>query len=242
MTAEPVGASLSDRNADAGNPTWSVLIATLARRGALLDRVLADLRPGVTAAAGRVEVVAYRNRGERLLGEVRQALVEEARGAYLSFVDDDDRLPEYHVEKILERLVDGWPDYVGFRMQAYLDDRPLKPTYHNLGYGGWSEDAAGYYRDTSHLNPVRTELARRCDFRKTTPPEDVAWSDQLRAVLRELGEERIVHQRYLDDVMYRYYANSGDSAWRPGHEAPDAASGPLPDVDLPHFRWHPGST
>lgn len=215
-------------------PAWSILVATLARREARLRELLSDLEPQVRHARGLVEIVALRNRGERPLGHVRQALVDDARGGYLSFVDDDDRVPDYFVERVVWHLVDH-VDYVGWRMQAYVGGRPLKPTFHSLRYHGWSEDAAGYYRDVSHLNPVRTELARRCDFRRAEPPEDVGWADQLRPHLAGAREA------YVDEVMYRYYA-TGDSAWRPGSEPADAASGPPPDLDVSHFRWHPEST
>lgn len=240
MTTEPVEADLSHRDPDAGDPTWSVLVAHLARREGQLARLLVDLGPQVAAAAGRVEVVIYRNRGERPLAEIRQALVDDARGAYVSFVDDDDRVPDYFVPRVLEQL-DRDVDYVGWRMQAFVDGRALKPTYHTLESKGWSEDERGYYRDTSHLNPVRTTLARECDFRKTNPPEDVSWSDQLREVLRKDG--RTPTQGYVEDVMYLYYSSSADSAWRPGHEAFDLTSPPVEVVarwveTLPYVRLH----
>jgi hypothetical protein len=215
---------------------WSILVATLARRGDHLRQLLSDLIPQL-AGSDEVEVVALRNHGERKLGDIRQSLVESARGEYLSFVDDDDRLPEYYVSEVLSRL-DG-VDYVGWQMQAYVNGNPLKPTYHSLAYDGWFETPDAYYRDTSHLNPVRTALARRCDFRATEPPEDVAWSDQLRGL--------VVTQHYVDRVMYHYYATM-DSTWRPGHEYWDGVSDPLDDYtyhwanDIPQFRWHPEST
>lgn len=216
---------------------WSILIASLARRSELLARVLADL--GQQSAPG-MEIVVYRNHGEKPLGEIRQALVEEARGEYLCFVDDDDRLPEYYVSEILPRL-DGAIDYVGWRMQAYFDGLPLKPTYHTLDSDGWWETDTAYYRDVSHLNPVRTALARRCDFRRADPPEDVSWSNQLRAVLPSEPRQVVIPD---DKVMYHYYANN-DSTWRPGHEpAWDGAADPIteaPPVFLP-VRWHPLST
>jgi hypothetical protein len=208
---------------------WSILIATLARREDKLNLLLSDLGPQID---GQVEIVAYRNHGEHPLGHIRQSLVEAAEGEYISFVDDDDRVPEYYVSEMLP-LLDG-VDYIGFRMQAYLNDVPYKPTFHSLRYQGWSEDADGFYRDTSHLNPVRTALARQCDFRRTDPPEDVAWADQMRALA--------ITEHYIDRVMYHYYSSSYDSAWRPGHEQPSGLPTDLPAVHVPNFRWHPASS
>jgi hypothetical protein len=211
---------------------WSILIATLARREDKLGLLLADLAPQIDKAGGQVEIVAYRNNGEHPLAHIRQSLVESAVGEYISFVDDDDRVPEYYVSEVLP-LLDG-VDYIGFRMQAYLDGVPYKPTFHSLRYAGWSEDADGFYRDTSHLNPVRTVLARQCDFRRTDPPEDVAWADQLR--------DLAITEHYIDRVMYHYYSSAHDSAWRPGHENPSTWTNlSRPTIDVTNFRWHQAS-
>ncbi len=211
---------------------WSILVATLARRSDLLARVMSDLAPQMPP--GGVEVVAYRNHGEIPLCDIRQALVEDAHGDYLCFVDDDDRLPPYYVDMVLP-LLDGTVDYVGWRMQAYVHGQPLKPTYHTLDAGGWWETDQAYYRDVSHLNPVRTELARCCDFRRGVVPEDVSWSDQMRTYVK-------TQHLCGDQIMYHYYATT-DSTWHPGHEpAWDGTAEPLPDYGWGWFRWHGAST
>jgi hypothetical protein len=125
-------------------------------------------------------------------------------------------------------------DYVGFRLQCYIDGSPLKPTYHSLRYKKWFDDARGFYRDVSHLNPVRRELALKADFRRTQPPEDVAWADQLRGVLKT--------ERFVDDVMYSYYSSGSDSTWRPGSvQRPRVGQYFRLAVDSPYFRYHPES-
>lgn len=212
---------------------WSILIASLARRSEQLAQVLDDLgrqmQPGI-------EVIVYRNHGEIPLSHIRQSLVEEARGEYLNFVDDDDRLPDYYVSEVLP-LLDG-VDYIGWRMQAYMNGQPLKPTYHTLESDGWWETSYAFYRDVSHLNPVRADLAKQCDFRKAAPPEDVSWTEQIRD---------LVHTQNLcsDRVMYHYYASYHDSAWRPGHEPAWDGSDRLmitQTPDRPWLRYHPDST
>jgi hypothetical protein len=232
-------------------PLWTILVPTIGRRRDRFRRLLIELLAQAEPRVGQVRVLAYYNQGERPLSEIRQALVEAATGTYVSFVDDDDWVPEDYVGRVraaiheyaiaagatwaADRLAGSahLPDQVGWRMQHYSDGVPSKPTYHSLQYGGWYEDDKGYYRDISHLNPVRTSLARRVDFRRGDPPEDVAWTVQMRQHVHT--EARIPHEY----VMYHYYS-SGDSTWRPGSVKHDG--GRRPQIEHPLFDWHPESS
>lgn len=210
--------------------TWTILVATLGQRVDRFQRLAERLAPQLDAAGGEVTACALFNYGERPLGEVRHALLRDASSTYVSFVDDDDELPDYYVSEVLPRL-DGVVDYVGWQLQCYSDGVALKPTYHSLQYTHWWEDRRGYYRDVSHLNPIRTELARRGDFR-STPPEDVAWVDQVRGHVRT--------ETYIDKIMYHYHASSSDTTWR-GH---GVVNTPVARYDLnhPYFSYHPESS
>lgn len=215
------------------SPKWNILIATLGQRGDRFKRLIDILMPQVDKCNGDVIVTALWNNGEHSLSHIRQSLIEHADGEYVSFVDDDDVLPHYFVDEIVKRL-DG-VDYVGWQMQTYIDGNPLKPTFHSLRYDHWWDDANGYYRDVSHLNPVRLQLARQADFRRTTPPEDVAWCDQMRGL--------VVTEHYIDRVMYEYYSSSVDTTWRPGSVVtPTTELYTRLIVNSPNFSYHPGSS
>ncbi len=213
------------------NPRWTILVATLGQRVDRFRRLLDQLLPQLDAAGGEVTLCALYNHGERPLGEVRHALLRDATSTYVSFVDDDDEVPDYFIAEVLPHL-DGVVDYVGWQLQCYVDGQPLKPTYHSLRYARWYDDARGYYRDVSHLNPIRTELAQRGDFRRGDPPEDVAWVDQVR------GHPRT--EAYVDKVMYHYRSSSGDSTWR-GHGVVRPATTRY-DLNHSYFSYHPESS
>lgn len=213
-----------------GSPTWTILVATLAQRAARFERLLQQVLPQTEPHDGAVTVMAYYNHGGGGLGAIRQSLVDHATSTYVSFVDDDDELPDYHVDEVMSRL-DGVVDYVGWQMQCYVNDQPLKPTYHSLRYPRWYDDRRGYYRDVSHLNPIKLELARRADFRRGGPPEDVSWVDQVRPHVKT--------EAYVDKVMYHYRSSPGDSTWR--GDGIQEVWHLRPRVDHPNFRYHPGS-
>ena len=243
--AAPVRADLG---VNVSLPLWTILIPTIGRRRDKLRQLVRELLVQAEPRLGAVRVLAHYNQGERPLSEIRQALVEAATGLYVSFVDDDDRVPGYYVQQVRTAIHEyaSWettwpgpgticvlPDQVGWRMQHYADGVPSKPTYHSLQYGGWSDDEQGYYRDISHLNPVRRALALRADFRRGDPPEDVSWAVQMR---EHVHTEARISDEY---VMYHYYS-SGDSTWRPGSIKHDG--GVRPVIEHPLFDWHPESS
>lgn len=222
-------------------PVWSILVATLGQRHERFKRLVDILAPQLDEANGAVELIAYWNVGEVPLAEIRQTLFDDARGTYSSFIDDDDTVPYYFVEEVLESIQTYYhahdyvyPDYIGWQMQAYSDGAPLKPTFHSLRYDHWWDDVAGYYRDVSHLNPVLRRRVHEADasFMKTQPPEDVAWSDQLRG--------RLKTEVYVDRVMYHYHASGSDSTWRPGAGKPQPGVVVPPAIELPSkfMRYH----
>lgn len=214
--------------------TWTILIATLGRRGDRFARLMGGLLPQLDQAGGEVTVEALWNNGERPLCEVRQDLMEHTASAYTSFVDDDDVLPPYYVERVLP-LLDG-VDYIGWRMQCILNGAELAPTYHSLEYTGWYSDNNGHYRDISHLNPVRRELAMaHARFR---PPvqgaEDSDWSSQLRGHLKT--------QHMIGECMYYYHASDADTTWAGAGSVPPPGTYTRPEFDSPYFSWHPASS
>jgi glycosyltransferase involved in cell wall biosynthesis len=213
--------------------TWTILIATLGQRAQRLKTLLDQLLPQIDKSGnGNVNVCALYNKGERPLGFVRHLLLESTTSDYVSFVDDDDELPNYFVAEVMSRL-DGEVDYIGWQMQCILDGRKLKPTYHSLRYNTWAEDRKGFYRDISHINPIKTEIAKLGDFRRGQPPEDVSWVEQVRPFVQT--------ESYIDKNMYTYHASSADSTWRTGARIQKGRMSRC-RVQHAHFSYHPESS
>lgn len=180
-------------------PKWSILICAVSERveklSKLCDQIAKQLKPDI-------EVLVCLDNFEYTIGQKRQALLEAAKGEYVSFVDDDDWVPDYYVEKVLP-LLDG-VDYIGWRQQLIHDGQMMKPTYHSLKHPV-SEEENGYYRNVSHLNPIKREIALTGNFDKTPQgtAEDDPWSQQVHPQT----------EHYIDDVMYFYWHSTEGSLW-----------------------------
>lgn len=182
---------------------WTICVVTVAERGPQFARLVDILAPQVAALDGGVDVLVHWDHRESTLGQARQRLLDAAKGDYLNFIDDDDVVPAYYCDRVYP-LLDG-VDYIGWRQQLYVDGVPAKPTFHSLRYDRWWDDADGYYRHVSHLNPTRTDLARLGRFDRSVP-EDVDWAHQVAPHLRT--------EHFIEDVMYEYHYSPGGSLWR----------------------------
>lgn len=193
---------------------WELLILSQPGREAYLARLQAVLRPQIEQYPD--VKVTVRNCDFKLdLGQNRQRLREESQGAYSNYLDDDDLVPANYVSTMYP-LLDG-VDYIGFRLQMYTDGEKQKPTFHSLRYKEWNADQEGYYRDISHLNPIRRELALAAEMSGGFG-EDARWSDAL----RRLGIVKTEH--FVDEVMYFYYWRSNKADYPgPGSQVPITA-------------------
>lgn len=211
-------------------PTWTILVPTLGQRTHLFDRLMTVLLPQLDNHAGRVRVVGWFSHGHPSIGVIRDALVQTAPGEYVSFIDDDDLVPGYYVDEIVKAIA-GRPHHVGFKLEYRENGDRRTIIDHSLVHGRWGENARGTFRDVTHLDPIRTELARRARFAVVMAgrAEDRPWVQQVRRHLRT--------EAYVDRVMYHYLFDEQVSAW----QRPDliVRTGQRADVDHPYFTWHP---
>lgn len=69
-----------------------------------------------------VEILLFTDNKKRSIGQKRDALVQSAKGKYLTFVDDDDSVNEDYVYEIIKAIKEGkGEDVIVFRQQATID-------------------------------------------------------------------------------------------------------------------------
>lgn len=174
---------------------WTIAILTVpGKRDHLFNRVYNMLARQI----GDRDIELLVASGPDSVAAKRQWCLDNAQGEYFNFVDDDDLVSKHYVDTIYP-LLDG-VDYIGFRLQLYIDGAAQKPTFHSLKYDRWWEDQHGYYRNVSHLNPMRIDIARAGRFIDGYG-EDRRWAQQV--------FPRSEH--FIDKVMYHYYFSPGQS-------------------------------
>ena len=181
---------------------WSILCAgvteRLPRSGHLVHRLTKQLDK-----YDDIEFLMLTDNATMRLGEKRNLLLSLARGQYVNFVDDDDEVSDDYVATIYP-LLDG-VDYIGFEVAHFDKGVRTKPVRHSLEYKGWSEDESGFYRNISHLNPIRTVIAKQFEFYGAFG-EDADWG-------KRVFESGLVHtQHFINCEMYYYYADVNKSA------------------------------
>jgi hypothetical protein len=200
--------------------TWQILMTTIPHRhaklAALLERLDAQMQPGVTA-------LIYRDNLEVTYEQKLQALVDEAHAEYVSVLQCDDSVSADYVPRVLKAL-ESRPDYVGYRVRYTEAGVRQMPVIHSLACGGWHDSPRQLQRDLCYFNPIRLELARQVRFRG--PYCDTEWADDLRALRCVRTEE------FIDDEIFWYQRDPADNFHTPRQPVPEDK---IPD--LPSYPW-----
>lgn len=178
---------------------FQVLILTQPSRAAMLEQLTAEFaRQQKELGWPPCDVLVGVFDPNLTLGENRNALKARATAEYICFFDDDDWPAADYLARILP-LLDGI-DYIGFELQMYcqhLQYCEYGHTYHSLKYPDWSRNGMNFYRDITHVNPMRRDLAMQAEF-DGNYGEDARWAK----VLREKGIVKTEH--YIAAPMYHY--------------------------------------
>jgi glycosyltransferase involved in cell wall biosynthesis len=175
-------------------PRLSILIPTLVARRRSLDELLAILEP---QAHEGVEVLVSADSGQMSIGQKRNGLLRQARGDFVAFVDDDDRVPGDYADRLL-RALESEPDCASLTGRIVFADGYSRPFVHSLRYDRWIDDHRRkiYYRPPNHLNAIRRGLALRVGFPPISFGEDRYFSMGMVRLLRR--------EAWVDGVLYEY--------------------------------------
>jgi len=171
---------------------WSILICTVPNRRdrmQVLYDSLEDQLHRCSAAIGRVEILVLGDNKARSVGLKRQSLLDIARGEFISFVDDDDKVSVDYVEQILHTLdANQYPfniDLVTFPVKVTIDGKKegiVRSSKQYIPTDLWAPlqeyEPPVIYRPPHMLMVWRTSVARKGTFPDENFGEDFKWARQ----------------------------------------------------------------
>lgn len=180
------------------NKKLSILICSLQERQEKLNRLMEVLKPQIN---DEVEVIIKSDSRQMSIGTKRNSLLNEAKGEYIAFIDDDDVVSADYVNKILS-AIESKPDCCGIQGTITFQGRCPRTFIHSLEYANWFEKDNIYYRCPNHLNPVKRELALKVGFKEVNFGEDRDYSTRLFPLLK-------TEIMISDSIYYYLFEKSG---------------------------------
>lgn len=180
----------------------SILIPTLPDRKHFLNDVLKNITEqlNVLLAWDKVEVLTDPRDRSFTTGRKRNDLLEQAKGKYVWFVDDDDYIYDYAIDEILKAALKE-PDVIGINGIMTTDGSKQVDWEIRLGHPYKAVQKGGkeyYLRFPNHITPMKRVHAIRVKFPDKTVFEDYEWAKSL----NDAGYLKT--QEIIDKPMYHY--------------------------------------
>lgn len=186
-------------------PLLSVLIPSIPSRVPLMANLLHKLDDQIGDLP--VEVLVLIDNKKRSIGLKRQSLLEEARGKFVAFVDDDDDvMPDYITSIVSAIKKDPDVDVIVFDQLCSFNDSPPVIIRFGIEYKAdtqvnlAAEPAA--YRRPWHVMAWRRGLAAQGRFADKMYSEDSAWVDEVAplATSQTRINKPLIKYRYNDEI------------------------------------------
>lgn len=190
----------------------SILIATVVNRKAEFIKLHDEFGKQILALGleGKVEIVFKSDNKEMTIGDKRNWLLDNCKGEWIVFFDDDDWPYPYYVEKMWNAINQIDIDCVGMNISMTTNGIKPQTCCHRLKYKYWmnSFDGWDYVRNITHFNPVLREKALAIRFKSLRFAEDKDYSDRITPTLKK--------EHYIEEPMFHYRYTTTDFKERYG--------------------------
>jgi hypothetical protein len=184
---------------------WSVLIPTIPGREESLRKLLHSIREKVERNAPelRYEVCLSFDNRETSIGMKRQHLLQQAKGRYLCFIDDDDDITDEYIQDLWNCIQGG---YHVMRLYGFMKGYTF---VHSLDikvddFMASKTDPPIFQRPPNHLNPMLSDVAKLVPFKNAVYGEDLDWTISL-------YKTGYLKNQYTSDASRTHYIyNLGD--------------------------------
>lgn len=191
-------------------PILSILICTLTARRTQREELERHLTAQVQRikAEKLVEIIHYEDEGQLATGAKRNALLDQAEGLYVVFIDDDDWVVDSYVAEILQAHYDfahDWenlvPDCISIDGWMTTDGRDRKEWRQSIEYDYVAVMENGkevYLRHPNHITPILREHALKARFPEISNHEDYQYAVAVRPFLKTEARvpKPLYHYRY----------------------------------------------
>lgn len=210
---------------DRSRVALSVLVPSVAsRRSSFLPKIMDQLYGQHEALSEddrrRVEILVLADAEGFDLGTKRNEMVRLARGEYVAFVDDDDRVSPDYLESLLEGTKFG-ADVITFDAHVSVNGGEPKLCRYSTTFEKDENTKNEYRRIPNHLSAVRRELALRTPFPSRNKSEDSAYSAALRPLLKS--------EHHIPKILYFYDFNVNTTV---AQRSPSFEVAKKPEVDV----------
>ena len=207
-----------------GTIKLSILIPTLAARAAMLGELMQRLEYQIRqlGPVPEVEVVLFEDNKENPVGFKRNKLLQDAKGDFVVFVDDDDELSDDYIFQIYTAILDHPKvDAIGLRGIITVNGgNPRQVIYSMHNQGNYESDGI-YYRPPCHLTPIRRTIAQRFRF-----PDGKNFGEDTDYATEILNSKAVKSEFFIDKVLYHYRYNASLSQTAPGLTPPNRLAQP----------------
>lgn len=181
----------------------SILIPTIESRKETFLRLHHKLSAQIERQAlqSEVEVLTMQDDGRLSIGHKRNALLEQASGSFVVFIDDDDDISDDYVRLIAE-AVRRQPeiDCIGLKVQITFRGRHPRLMTYSLCHQEFHTENGVYLRPPQHITPIKRDIAQRYKFADTSYSEDYDWALQMRR------DHALQREYFIDEVLYYYFS------------------------------------
>ena len=179
----------------------SILIPTLYERAQQFAILKAHLERQIRecSAHGLVEILVNVDNREKPTGRKRNELLQDAKGEYVVFVDDDDEVPDYYISELLE-AAKGKADCMAIN-GTYTENGGVPIRWEIAIANPYEKIGNIIYRYPNHITPIKREKAIKFSFPDKTFGEDYDWATRVHnsGVLKTETkiEKPMYHYRYV---------------------------------------------
>lgn len=181
----------------------SILICHLPNRKDFLNDLMDILKLQVYAfPQGCIEILIDPHPTDNI-GKKRTRLLDRAKGEYVCFIDDDDRVSLYYIPFIYEGILKG-VDCCSLTGEITEDGKNPLLFEHSIKYKIYrtiTDSLPGeihYERYPNHLNCIKSSIAKQFKFPEKNHGEDTDWATQI------FKSGLIKTEHYIPEIIYYY--------------------------------------